>query len=617
MEGIEDYSGHADKVLSDLRDAVVNADDKLIQLQKELDSLERKALEKDHDYGHHNSKSSDLNDDDISKYLEDYSEENTIDDSILTSLRSSASLSYAAAATKPFETYQSQSKPAPAKSINQFSTPVENNKTNESHSNKSNEDEMNERWGCLRNVLAEDNSGPLSRDDMLKEVLQASTMKQTSPLKNRSDTPEKRSITMTSPRSSTPKYSFLYPELFKEREKQLNEARPERKSKDKFLHAEREHSQNDRFFKPIQHELLSSRSEESYVQPSHAEIEAKIENKRLQKLLEDEKKKNSKLTSKVSSLEKDLEELQCKIELKNHDQVTGKIAVIVEEIQKAQKLRENAMMERLNIAARDRDEALMRAKAMHMKNLHLQKKDTLNPHGSDKTIADIVDKITMADSATVIEKYGSKLIERINNLKNAKARITAEEMAVVMKERDDAIAKSHSLHQELQNCVEELNNLKKSQNTSVNTTLTAKVLSTQEECEQTQVKLSDAEEEIQMLRIYYSLHKSLTLAQDRELVERYHKYLGNIKEDAIKRSQQTKKVLSENHQLHESLEEGEKENQNLQNENSKLNQDLKYLREKCGKLERLVKVLRRKLISQTQAVLLNQGGTEEVQQKED
>lgn len=54
---------------------------------------------------------------------------------------------------------------------------------------------------------------------------------------------------------------------------------------------------------------------------------------------------------------------------------------------------------------------------------------------------DLVDKISDADSASVIERCGHELLARMNNLKNARSRITEEEMAVVMRERDDAVAK--------------------------------------------------------------------------------------------------------------------------------------------------------------------------------
>lgn len=54
---------------------------------------------------------------------------------------------------------------------------------------------------------------------------------------------------------------------------------------------------------------------------------------------------------------------------------------------------------------------------------------------------DLVDKITDADSAAMIERYGNELMERMSNLKNARSRITEEEMAIVMRERDDAVAK--------------------------------------------------------------------------------------------------------------------------------------------------------------------------------
>lgn len=61
-----------------------------------------------------------------------------------------------------------------------------------------------------------------------------------------------------------------------------------------------------------------------------------------------------------------------------------------------------------------------------------------------QTMMDLVDKITDADSAAVIERCGNELLERMSDLKNARSRITEEEMAIVMRERDDAVARVNS-----------------------------------------------------------------------------------------------------------------------------------------------------------------------------
>ncbi|XP_053528503.1 mirror-image polydactyly gene 1 protein isoform X4 [Artibeus jamaicensis] len=209
---------------------------------------------------------------------------------------------------------------------------------------------------------------------------------------------------------------------------------------------------------------------------------------------------NKKLQEKLSKEDKEHRRLKLKVELQEkatEAQIAEKTAALVEEVYFAQREREEAIMSRLQLANEERDEAVARAKHMEQS---LKALENINPEENDMTLQELLNRINNADTGIAIEKNGAIIVDRIYKAKACKKRITAEEMNAVIEERDAALSQ-------------------------------AKLLAMQEARETAVQQYKKLEEEIQTLRIYYSLHKSLS--REENLKDQFNHTLSTY-EEALK-----------------------------------------------------------------------------------
>ncbi|XP_044788691.1 mirror-image polydactyly gene 1 protein isoform X5 [Bubalus bubalis] len=248
------------------------------------------------------------------------------------------------------------------------------------------------------------------------------------------------------------------------------------------------------------------------------------------------KASNKKLQEKLSKEDKEHRKLKLKLELQEkatEAQIAGKTAALVEEVYLAQKERDEAIMSRLQLANEERDEAIARAKHMEMS---LKLLENINPEENDMTLQELLNRINNADTGVAIQKNGAIIVDRIYKTKECKKRITAEEMNAVIEERDAALSQCKRLEQEL-------HHLKEQKQTSANNmrhltaennqerALKAKLLAMQQARETSVQQYKKLEEEIQTLRVYYSLHKSLS--QEENLKDQFNLTLSTY-EEALK-----------------------------------------------------------------------------------
>ncbi|XP_049755473.1 mirror-image polydactyly gene 1 protein isoform X2 [Elephas maximus indicus] len=245
---------------------------------------------------------------------------------------------------------------------------------------------------------------------------------------------------------------------------------------------------------------------------------------------------NKKLQEKLTKEDKEQRKLKLKLELQERAteaEIAAKTAALVEEVYCAQRERDEAMMSRLRLANEERDEAIARAKHMEMS---LKVLENINPEENDMTLQELLNRINNADTGIAIQKNGAIIVDRIYKTKECKKRITAEEMNAVIEERDAALSQCKRLEQEL-------HHLKEQNQTSANNmrhltaennqerALKAKLLSMQQAREAAVQQYKILEEEIQTLRIYYSLHKSLS--QEESLKDQFNHTLSTY-EEALK-----------------------------------------------------------------------------------
>ncbi|XP_078089899.1 mirror-image polydactyly gene 1 protein isoform X2 [Mustelus asterias] len=325
------------------------------------------------------------------------------------------------------------------------------------------------------------------------------------------------------------------------------------------------------------------------------------DNKRITFLLKELKavaESNKKLQDKLSEKERELEVLKLDSELQEkavEAKIAEKATVLVEEVYHAQKERDAAVMARLRLANEERDEALVRAKQLEQAFEGLE---NINPEENDMTLQELLNRINNADTRRVIDKNGDLIVDRIHKTRERKKKITAEEINAVIEERDTALGRCERLEQELHLLKEQnqamANNMKqltteKNQRRALKTQL----LTTQKERDEALQQCKKQDEEIQTLRLYYSLHKSLS--QEASLTDQFNITLGTY-DDALHASEG---IMSTTHHQNEDLANhlqlavAEQTNMRM-----KLQQALEAkneLNEKVQKLERLVDVLRKKV----------------------
>lgn len=307
---------------------------------------------------------------------------------------------------------------------------------------------------------------------------------------------------------------------------------------------------------------------------------------------------NKKLQDRLSGKERELETRKLDVELQDkvmEAHAAEQAAALVEEIYHAQRERDQAVMARLRLANEERDEALLRAKQLEQAIVELE---NINPEENDMSLQELLNRVNNADSGLLIEKSGAVIVDRIHKTRERRKKITAEEMNAVIEERDAAISKCKRLEQEL-------HHLKEQSQTSANNmrhltaennqerALKAQLLSTQQERDSALQQSKKFEDEIQTLRVYYSLHKSLS--QEASLKEQFQSTLSTY-EDALHSKEGIVSLANlHNDQLITQLQLALSERANMEAQLQQSFEAQKEANEKVQKLERLVDVLRKKV----------------------
>ncbi|GAB1297452.1 Mirror-image polydactyly gene 1 protein homolog [Apodemus speciosus] len=362
----------------------------------------------------------------------------------------------------------------------------------------------------------------------------------------------------------------------------------------------------------------------------------------LQKELEILRASNKKLQEKLANEDKEKRRLKLKLELQEkaaEADIAERTAALVEEVYFAQRERDEAIMCRLQLALEERDEAIARVKHMEMS---LKMLENINPEENDMTLQELLNRINNADTGIAIQKTGAVIVDRIYKTKDCRKRITAEEMNAVLEERDAALSQCKRLHQELRR-------LKEQNQTSANNTRhptaennqeralkgplflgysgrignhypagklwdfligteivitkivqpflipQAKLLSMQQARESAVEQYKRLEEEIQTLRVYYSLHKSLS--QEENLKDQFNHALSTYEEALKNRESVVSITQQQNEELATQLQQALTERADMELQLQCAVEASQAANEKVQKilLERLVDVLRKKV----------------------
>ncbi|XP_077864735.1 mirror-image polydactyly gene 1 protein-like isoform X2 [Saccoglossus kowalevskii] len=319
------------------------------------------------------------------------------------------------------------------------------------------------------------------------------------------------------------------------------------------------------------------------------------------------KELNRKLSEQLMEAEKEIQSLKIAkslSEVSNEAEINAKSAALIEELYRAAKVREEAVMARLRLANEERDEAILRLRRLEeardatdsFTEIHSKDED-LNP--VDTSLSELLCRLTKAEGSEDVDKYGHVIMSKIELTRDRKRRITSEEMRAILDERDVALAKCRKLEQELAFLRKTSEGTSSKNNNEM--ALRAQLQATQQERNVALAKARKLEDELQTLSVYYSLHKSLS--QEQSLRDQFNNTLGSFEDEIKVRDEFLVKSQKDQNDLAAHLQQALAERNALMTQYQQSLQSQKEAAGKTEKLERLVNVLRKKLAEGTPKIV--------------
>ncbi|XP_065052275.1 mirror-image polydactyly gene 1 protein-like [Rhopilema esculentum] len=298
---------------------------------------------------------------------------------------------------------------------------------------------------------------------------------------------------------------------------------------------------------------------------------------------------NRSLTEKLAQAESDLElahrckeEMQVEMEAK----VAARGAALVDKIYAAQKERDAAILARLKMANDERNEAVERLKNWRKTEVLIL-----------VSFNELLRKVESADNGRLIERHGSVIADRlakVQRMPNKRKNVDDEQRLI--KERDEARSQVKRLEEEIEKIKKEKTENEENRRNSERTRLKAcqaQLKSVLREKEDADNRARQLKEELENLRVYYSLHKSLS--QEQGLRDQFNSTMDNF-EEKLRATEGELQLAQRNYE-----DAVAKANALIREKSamaSQLHDTLAQLKEektRADKLERLVAVLRKRI----------------------
>ncbi|XP_060543399.1 mirror-image polydactyly gene 1 protein isoform X2 [Pantherophis guttatus] len=307
---------------------------------------------------------------------------------------------------------------------------------------------------------------------------------------------------------------------------------------------------------------------------------------------------NKKLQDQLSEKDKELKRLKLDLELQEsvaEAKIAEKAAALVEEIHSTQHDHDEAIMARLKLASEERNDV---CKQVRLLEQPLETLENINPEENDMTLQELLNRINNADTGMAIRRTGAIIVDRIYRTQKQKKKITAEEINALIEERDAVLAQCKRLEQEL-------HHMKEQNQTSANNprhltaknnqerALKEKMLAMQQEREAAIHQFKSLEEELQTLRIYYSLHQALS--QEANLKDQFNSALVTYEKALKNKDDIVSMLFLQNEELVTQLQQMAAEKTSIELKFQQTSDALQDTTEKLQKLQRLVDVLRKKI----------------------
>ncbi|KAL9957946.1 hypothetical protein ACROYT_G034905 [Oculina patagonica] len=309
---------------------------------------------------------------------------------------------------------------------------------------------------------------------------------------------------------------------------------------------------------------------------------------------------NLQLTEKLAKAEAEIQASRMsrdELLSQTESKIAARGAALVEKIYQAQKERDAAMNARLKMAYSEREELLDKLRRSERDHAGFDSGvDSVYDEEEEPTMRSLLGRITASETPELIDKNGHLMANKIRTVQKNRKKMVTEELKAVIAERDSSVEKAKALEAEVINLRKEIE-LMKNQHKVVDKqrikAIQMQSMQAQQERDLAVKKSKKLEEEMETIRVYYSLHGSLS--QEQSLRDQFNQTMDSFETRLRARDSDMQQAQRSYDEVVEKLKAVSQERTNLAKQLEDASKNRRREKERADKLERLVGVLRKRI----------------------
>lgn len=215
---------------------------------------------------------------------------------------------------------------------------------------------------------------------------------------------------------------------------------------------------------------------------------------------------------------------------------------------------------------------------------------------TEPTMRSLFGRLTASETPELIDKNGHLMATKIRTVQKNRKKMVTEELKAVIAERDTAVEKVKALEAEVVNLRKEIE-LMKNQHMLMDKqrvkAIQSQSIQAQQERDIALKKSKRLEEEMETIRVYYSLHRSLS--QEQSLRDQFNQTMDSFETRLRARDADIQQAQCSYDGVVEKLKAVSQERTTLAKQLEEASKNRRREKERADKLERLVGVLRKRI----------------------
>lgn len=310
---------------------------------------------------------------------------------------------------------------------------------------------------------------------------------------------------------------------------------------------------------------------------------------------------NLQLTEKLSRAEAEIEASRVsrgELLAQTESKIAARGAALVEKIYQAQKERDAAMNARLHMANSEREELIDKLRRAEREHTGFDSgvDSVYEDEETEPTMRSLLGRLTASETPELIDKNGHLMATKIRTVQKNRKKMVTEELKAVIAERDTAVEKAKALEAEVVNLRKEIE-LMKNQHKLMDKqrvkAIQSQSIQAQQERDLALKKSKRLEEEMETIRVYYSLHRSLS--QEQSLRDQFNQTMDSFETRLRARDVDIQQAQRSYDEVVEKLKAVSQERTTLAKQLEEASKNRQREKERADKLERLVGVLRKRI----------------------